>query len=97
MSLYDKLKGVFLGDNCDERDGLCVGLQSIGIPAQMAGRGRPEEKITFGTGRSCGVIDIVGSSICWVNIKESDGDGGSTWNIEYGYDPAQQRPDRPRT
>ena len=49
------------------RSELCEGLQSLGLRAEVAERGRPEERITSSE-RSVGVIDIHDSPIAWMNI-----------------------------
>ena len=47
----------------DARDNMFAGLQSLGVNARMADRGRPEE----GEG-SMGIIDIVDEPISWVSV-----------------------------
>ena len=49
------------------RDNICAGLQSLGMDAQMADRGRPEED---SGGGSLGIIDIVDGPISWVNVRK---------------------------
>ena len=74
------------------RDELCVHLRSLGIQAEMSERGRPEEKITHGLGKSLGIIDIQDALIRWVDVKRGergsagqDGSGtDTTWLIVYG-------------
>lgn len=86
-SLFQEINEKFRDHALDE---LCAGLQALGIPAQMSVRGRPEEKITSGRGKSLGVIDIAGSAIRWVNVKKRAtsggqyGGGGIYWYAEYG-------------
>jgi hypothetical protein len=48
------------------RDKLCVELCGLGLSAEMAERGQPEEKSC--PGRSLGLILIKGSIIAWVNV-----------------------------
>lgn len=62
-------------DEDDTRDELCTALKNLGLNAQMAARGRVEEKIYFGPRRSLGVIDIAEGPIRWVNVTEET----STW------------------
>ena len=55
------------------RDGLTYALNSVGIKAEMAERGRAEEKVEDSWHRrSLGVIDILEGSIRWVNILKRD-------------------------
>lgn len=87
MSLFSKVRER-LRDHT--RDELCARLHALGIPAQMAERGRPEEKITSWRGSSKGVIDIASGPIRWVNIKKDTYGGGPVtltttgWDAEYG-------------
>ena len=66
------------------RDGLTHALNSLGLGAEMAERGRSEENIrkSWGT-RSLGVIDIPEGPIRWINIVKQDGSQYSptTWWI----------------
>ncbi len=67
------------------RDKICNSLQVLGIDAQMAERGRPEEKI--GGKDSLGLIDIPEGPISWVNVRKeySGGESGSTdYYTDYG-------------
>ena len=55
------------------RDGLTYALNSVGVKAEMAERGRAEEKVEDSRWRrSLGVIDILEGSIRWVNILKRD-------------------------
>ena len=55
------------------RDGLIYALNSVGVKAEMAERGRAEEKVEDSWyQRSLGVIDILEGSIRWVNILKRD-------------------------
>jgi len=66
------------------RENICAGLQGLGIDAQMAARGRVEEKITSGFSllrsreRQLGLIDIRKGPIRWINVRkaEAGGDAG---------------------
>jgi len=64
------------------RDRICADLQRLGVDAQMAARGRDEEKVrrTFldllvalgGTSReSLGIIDIPNGPIRWINVRKT--------------------------
>ena len=69
------------------RDELCADLRALGIQAQISERGRPEEKITHGRGKSFGIIDIQDVLIRWVDVKkQADGEnpGPPYYHIEYG-------------
>jgi hypothetical protein len=55
------------------RDELARDLNSLGIRADLAERGRPEEKIENSWyQRSLGIIDIPDGSVRWVNILKKD-------------------------
>ena len=66
-----------------ERDEFCQHLQTLGIKAQLALRGREEEK--FGGG-SLGVIDIPEGPIRWVNVWRGgySQDGNAGYYAELG-------------
>ena len=55
------------------RDKICAGLQSLGVDAQMAVQGRPEEDSGEG---SLGIIDIADGPIRWVNVRRVTTSGG---------------------
>ena len=60
------------------RDGLAYALNSVGVKAEMAERGRAEEKVEDSWyQRSLGVIDILEGSIRWINILKKDGSNNS--------------------
>jgi hypothetical protein len=69
------------------RDHLTKNLNSIGVNAQMAKRGRREEKIhdTWWQ-RSLGIIDIPDGHIRWINILKKDRSkhSGPLWHILFG-------------
>lgn len=55
------------------RDELARNLNSLGVRADLAERGRPEEKIENSWyQRSLGIIDIPEGSIRWINILKRD-------------------------
>lgn len=69
------------------RDNLARHLNSIGIKADMAERGRVEEKIEKSwIERSLGIIDIPEGSIRWINIAKKDRskDSPPHWRIIHG-------------
>ena len=60
------------------RDDLAYALNSAGVKAEMAERGRAEEKTENSWyQRSLGVIDISGGPIKWINILKKDGSKNS--------------------
>ena len=82
---------------------LYAALQAFGIQASLSERGRPEERITSGCGKSLGVIDVNGSPISWVNIKKSVLTGHEVtdsnaefWSIEYGVPDSKIAPAFPK-
>lgn len=50
------------------RTELCNALRSIGLNARIIKKGRPEEAVE--EGQSCGLIEILGGPIRWVNVVE---------------------------
>ena len=68
MSVFGKIKGAFAST---ARQEMCAHLQSLGIPAQIAERGRPEEKTRRS---SLGLVQIPESPISWLNLYNY-GDG----------------------
>ena len=67
--MKDQLRGI----RDKSRDGLTYALNSVGVKAEMAERGRAEEKVEDSWyQRSLGVIDILEGSIRWVNILKRD-------------------------
>ena len=60
------------------RDNLAENLNSLGIRAVLAERGRAEEKVENSWyQRSLGVIDIPKGLVRWINILKKDGNGRS--------------------
>ncbi|MFP3879339.1 MAG: hypothetical protein ACLFVA_00055 [Dehalococcoidia bacterium] len=60
------------------RDDLARNLNSLGIRAKLAGRGRVEEKVeNLWYQRSLGIIDISEGSVGWINILKKDGSKNS--------------------
>ncbi len=59
------------------RGNLCASLNGLGLNAQTAERGRPEETIGEAwMGKSQGLIEIQDSPIHWVNVLKKEGGGG---------------------
>ena len=77
-----------------EMDDICAELQALGIDAQMAERGRPEEKIGGEDNRnldefclrgiSLGLIDIPEGPIRWVNIRDEHSEHVNIYYTNYG-------------
>jgi len=60
------------------RDELAWTLNSLGITANLAERGRPEEKVENSWyQRSLGIIDIPEGVVRWINILKKDGNKNS--------------------
>ena len=69
------------------RDELADALNSVGVKAEMAERGRAEEKVEGSWyQRSLGIIDIPEGSIRWVNILKKDRSkhSGPRWWVVLG-------------
>ena len=80
MGFFDKAKETFRDKT---RDKVYAGLQTLGVDARMAERGRPEEHVGEDFGKSLGLMEIRGSPIRWVNVlKETEG-GGPTSTVNY--------------
>ena len=67
------------------REEFCAHLQSLGIDAQMALRGRAEQKIYTGPRGSLGVVDIAKGSIRWVNVTIATAARGPGEDIDMPY------------
>ena len=66
------------------RDDVCRALQELGVRAELADRGRKEEKFSR-WGKSLGVIDVLDRQISWVGVKRlNDNEEGNYWYVEYG-------------
>lgn len=82
MGFFDQIRGIALDKT---RDNICAGLQSLGIDAQMAERGRREEKI--GGKGSLGLIDIPEGPISWINVRKETQHGGQGGRYTYDEGP----------
>ena len=60
----------------DTREMVCSHLQSLGVRASTAGRGRPEEEIYAGEFSSEGLIEISRGPISWINVLTRRSDKG---------------------
>ena len=77
------------------RDTLAEALQTLGVPAEMAERGRPEESLGKRLFcRSLGVIDIKEGPIAWVNTIKKDGSDKSPpqWWFIFGIPDNRKMP-----
>ena len=97
MGFLDKLREA-LRDHT--RDNICAGLQALGIDAQMAAQGRPEETIETGFyTQSLGMIDIAEGPIRWVNVRKRQPrgpDASVAYYTDYGVPDTRLEPDSPR-
>ena len=76
------------------RDNVCARLQTLGIRAEMAERGRAEEEVTGRGLKSLGVIDVLDRQIGWVCVKRTPfgssecrgpfDEGGTIWYVQFG-------------
>ena len=82
MSFVSKVREALRSKTGNERDEFCSHLQILGVDAQMAPRGRVEEKIYTGPRRSLGVIDIAKGPIPWVNVTNATTAWGSGDDID---------------
>ena len=79
MNIVSKIRETFRDHT---RDKLCAWLNNF-LTAEMAERGRPEEKIATRVS-SKGVIDISGSPVTWAHVENEGGENGSGRSISYG-------------
>lgn len=66
------------------RDRLTDALNALGVRAQMAERGRSEERVGASWAQSLGVIDIEESPVRWVNVVRQSNQYGSRWWLVFG-------------
>ena len=96
MSFFSKLWQAF---QIMPRAHFCAHLQSLGIDAQMAPRGRAEENSFGHPILSTGVIDIVEGPIRWVNVtratRDAPDEGNSTRHLVYGVPDPKVRSEFP--
>jgi len=70
-----------------------AGLQAIGIDAQIAKRGRAEEKTGEG---SLGIIEISDEPIRWVNVRQTESaEGRVCYHADFGIPDTKLKPDFP--
>ena len=77
------------------RDTLAEALSALGVPAEMADRDRPEEKLGRRMfARSLGIIDIAEGPIAWVNVIKQDGSDKSPpqWWFVFGIPDGRKMP-----
>lgn len=69
------------------------GLHAIGLDAEIAKRGRAEEKTGKG---SLGIIEIADEPIRWVNVRRTEpAEGHALYRTDYGIPDARLKPDFP--
>jgi len=97
MGFFGKLRETFRDHT---KDDICAGLQALGIDAQMAARGRPEENIETGFyTQSLGMIDIAEGPIRWINVRKRQPrgpDASVAYHTDYGVPDSRLGPDLPR-
>ena len=82
MSIFGKVREA-LRDKT--RENFRTGLQSLGIEASMAPRGRREEHIKrAGRARSLGIIDIPDGAVRWANVQLMNNLTDSYYCATYG-------------
>lgn len=70
-----------------------TGLQAIGVDAQIAKRGRAEEKTGEG---SLGIIEVSDEPIRWVNVRQTESaEGRVCYHADFGIPDAKLKPDFP--
>ena len=91
MGFFNRIKDTFRDKT---RDKLCSYLQTMGIDAQMAERGRPQESIdSVVSTKTLGIIDIAKGPIRWVNVTNRIVPGGFRWTGRVIYDIKYVVPD----
>ena len=66
------------------RDGLTNALNALGLRAEMAERGRVEERVGSSWADSLGLIDIEEGPFRWVNVVRQSNQYGSRWWLVFG-------------
>ena len=66
------------------RDGLTDALNALGLRAEMAERGRVEERVGASWAESLGLIDIEEGPFRWVNVVRQSNQYGSRWWLVFG-------------
>lgn len=66
------------------RDDLAAALNALGVGAEIAERGRDEERVGASWAQSLGVIDIAEGPVRWVNVVRQSSQYGSRWWLVYG-------------
>ena len=92
MSFFRKVRENFRDT---KRDEFCAHLRSLGMDAEMASRGRREEKLGGG---SLGLIDISKGPIRWVNVRRlgPGQDGNAGYYAEFGVPDPKVTADFPK-
>ena len=66
------------------RDGLTDALNALGARAEMAERGRSEERVGSSWAQSLGVIDVADCPVRWINVVRQSNQYGSRWWLVFG-------------
>ena len=66
------------------RDNLADALNALGVGAEIAERGRSEERACASWAQSLGVIDIAEGPVRWVNVVRQSNQYGSRWWLVFG-------------
>ena len=66
------------------RDSLTDALNALGAQAEMAERGRHEEKIGSSWAQSLGLIDVEDCPVRWINVVRQSNQYGSRWWLVFG-------------
>ena len=61
------------------RDNLADALNALGVGAEIAERGRSEERAGASWAQSLGVIDVAEGPVRWVNVVRQSNQYGSRW------------------
>ena len=66
------------------RDSLLNALTALGAQAEIAERGRYEERVGSSWAQSLGLIDIADCPVRWVNVVRQSNQYGSRWWLVFG-------------
>ena len=66
------------------RDSLTDALNALGVQAEMAERGRAEERVGSSWAQSLGLIDVADCPVRWINIVRQSNQYGSRWWLVFG-------------
>lgn len=72
------------------RDQLADALNALGVGAEVAERGRGEERVGASWAQSLGVIDIAEGPVRWINVVRQSNQYGSRWWLVFGAPEASE-------